>query len=228
VSRGPSRRVILRETTRSLRTHLGRRRGRALEIGPVGMATTSGNLEDTRALLERIRGGDEAARDVLVRRFLPGLHRWARGRLPDSARDLMDTNDLVSVALVRVLHRADRFDPGSPGSFFAYLRTAVLNCLRDELRRVGRRPERVELPPELVDDRPTALERTLGGGLVERYEKALGALTPDQQQAVILRIEFGFTYPEIAQALGRNSGNSVRMQVSRSILRLAEVMDVPS
>ncbi len=53
-------------------------------------------------------------------------------------------------------------------------------------------------------------------GLVRQYEKALTTLTPDQQQAVILRIEFGFTYPEIATALGRGSGNSVRMQGSRS------------
>jgi RNA polymerase sigma factor (sigma-70 family) len=187
----------------------------------------NGELEDTHALLEHIRGGDEAARERLVRRFLPGLQRWARGRLPDRGRDLMDTNDLVSMALVRALRRVDQFDAVSPGSFLAYLRTAVLNCLRDELRRVGRRPERTELPPDLIDDRPAMLERTLGGGLVQRYEIALRVLTPEQQEAVILRIEFGFSYPEIARALGRGSGDSVRMQVSRAILRLSRVMDVP-
>lgn len=183
-----------------------------------------GDLETTRVLLARVRGGDEEARERLVRRFLPGLARWAHGRLPGSARDLMDTGDLVSVALVRVLRKVEDLDLDRPGSFFAYLRSAVMNCLRDELRRVGRNPERVELPDELIDDRPAALAQSLGGGMVERYERALEALTPDQQQAVILRIEYGFSYPEIAQALGRRSGNSVRMQVSRSILRLVEVM----
>jgi RNA polymerase sigma-70 factor (ECF subfamily) len=80
----------------------------------------------------------------------------------------------------------------------------------------------------MVDDRPAMLERTLGSGLVQRYEKALESLTPEQQQAVVMRIEFGFSFPEIARALGRNSANSVRMQVSRAILRLAEVMSAPS
>ena len=196
--------------------------------GSEGVPKDIGNLENTLALLERVRGGDDAARDLLVRRFLPGLQRWARGRLPDSARDLMDTNDLVSVALERSLRRIENLEAETPGSFFAYLRAAVQNGMRDELRRVGRRPERVEFPENLVDDRPVVLERTLGSGLVQRYEKALETLTPEQQQAVILRIEFGFSYPEIARALGRSSGNAVRMQVSRSLLRLAEAMDVPS
>jgi RNA polymerase sigma-70 factor (ECF subfamily) len=187
-----------------------------------------GNPENTSAILERVRGGDPQARELLVRRFLPGLQRWARGRLPGAARDLMDTNDLVSVALVRALRRVDRIDADTPGSFFAYLRTAVLNCLRDELRRVGRRPERAEFPDDLADDRPAMLERTLGNDLVQRYDRALATLKPEQQQAVVLRIEFGFSYPEIATALGRKSGNSVRMQVSRAILHLAEVMSDPS
>ena len=186
------------------------------------------NLESTSAILERVRGGDHAAREALVRRFLPGLQRWARGRLPGSARDLMDTNDLVSVALVRALRQVDRLDADTPGAFFAYLRATVLNCLRDELRRVARRPGQVDLPDDLVDDRPTVLERTLGVGLVQRYEKALESLTAEQQQAVVMRIEFGFSFPEIARALGRNSAGAVRMQVSRAILRLAEVMSAPS
>lgn len=182
-------------------------------------------LESTRVLLDLIRGGDEEARERLVRRFLPGLTRWARGRLPGSARELMDTNDLVSLALVRVLRKIDALDLEAPGAFFAYLRIAVLNCLRDELRRVGRRPERVELPEDLVDDRHAALAESLGGGMVKRYEQALGMLTAEQQQVVILRIEYGFSYPEIAQAVGRSSANAVRMQITRAMLRLAELMD---
>jgi RNA polymerase sigma-70 factor (ECF subfamily) len=40
-----------------------------------------------------------------------------------------------------------------------------------------------------------------------------------------MRIEFGFTFPEIAEALGRPSANAARMTVSRALVRLAEVMD---
>ncbi len=39
-----------------------------------------------------------------------------------------------------------------------------------------------------------------------------------------MRIEFGYTYPEIAEALGRPSANAARMAVSRALLRLGEVI----
>ncbi len=182
-------------------------------------------LDSTQALLQRVRTGDEQAREDLVQRFLPGLRRWAHGRLPAHARDLMDTNDLVSVALVRALRRVDQVRATAPGGFFAYLRTVALNCLRDELRRAGRRPPRNPLTVDLEDDRPALLEATLGRGMIDRYQRALESLSVAQQEAVILRIEFGFTFEEIARALGRSSANAVRMQVTRAILRLAEAMD---
>jgi hypothetical protein len=43
--------------------------------------------EPTVVLIRRIRAGDAAAREDLVRRFLPILRRWAHGRLPAQLRD---------------------------------------------------------------------------------------------------------------------------------------------
>ena len=60
---------------------------------------------------------------------------------------------------------------------------------------------------------------------LERYEQALQKLRPEQQEAVMLRMELGFTYPEIAAALGSPTPNAARMMVTRGLLRLAEVMD---
>jgi RNA polymerase sigma-70 factor (ECF subfamily) len=53
--------------------------------------------EPTVALIRRVRDGDSVARDTLLKRYLPALRRWAHGRLPASARDLSDTDDLVQV-----------------------------------------------------------------------------------------------------------------------------------
>ena len=106
--------------------------------------------EPTVALIRRIRDGDGGARDVLLKRYLPVLRRWAHGRLPASARDLSDTDDLVQVTLLRALKNIDEFDARHTGSFLAYLRQILLNHVRDELRRQQRRPGGAELDTELA------------------------------------------------------------------------------
>jgi len=181
------------------------------------------DLETTRGLLEKIRGGEDEARNRLIRRFLPGLRRWAHGRLPAHARGTMETDDLVQVALLRALARVDEFQAGREGAFLSYLHQILLNVVRDEIRRAQRRPSE-ELDTGLLITREQILERSIGRGALEAYESALETLGEEQRQAVILRIEFGFSYPEIAEALGRPTANAVRMQIARALVRLAEAM----
>jgi RNA polymerase sigma-70 factor (ECF subfamily) len=186
--------------------------------------TRDGDGQSTTVLLNRARSGDDLARDELVRRLLPRLRRWAHGRLPQSARDMADTDDLVQVSLMRALDHLQDFEPRHEGAFLAYLRRIVLNAVRDELRRAGRRPFRTDLGDSLPQPGPSLVEQAIGRELVEAYEAALSALPEEQREAVIMRIEFGYTYPEIAEALGRPSANAARMAVSRALLRLGEVL----
>ena len=96
------------------------------------------DLESTADLLSRVRGGDPAAREQLFARYLPILKRWAHGRLPGSARNLADTDDLIQTSLLRALNRVGEFEPRHEGAFLAYLRQTLLNALRDEIRRSRR------------------------------------------------------------------------------------------
>lgn len=200
-----------------------------LESDDVGTAPTrepaDTSMESTAALLASVRAGDAAAREQLVRRYLPALRRWAHGRLPAPARGMVDTDDLVQVAIMRALNRVESFEPQRAGAFLAYLRRILLNSIRDEIRRAARRPRSEALPEELVDHAPSLVEKAIGNEAMEAYQAALGKLPETQQEAVILRVEFGFTYQEIAEAVGSPSANAARMTVSRSLLRLAEVMD---
>ena len=50
-------------------------------------------LTSTIDLLERFKQGDNQAVDLLVERSLPPLKRWARGRLPQWARGVAETQD---------------------------------------------------------------------------------------------------------------------------------------
>ena len=62
----------------------------------------------------------------------------------------------------------------------------------------------------------------MGAEMLERYEQALMAQNEAARQAIILRVEFGYSYPEIAAAMDYASANAARMAVSRALHRLAE------
>jgi RNA polymerase sigma factor (sigma-70 family) len=178
------------------------------------------SAETTAILLDLVRGGDTAARERLVARYLPLLRRWARGRLPVRARDLNDTNDLVQITLLSALNGIARFHPKREGSFLAYLRTSLMNNIRMELRRVARHGVGEPLPDDgLVA--PQELTRSLGVDDLIDYEAALTRLTPLRREAVILRFEFGMSFGEIGAALGGRSPDAAHMLVSRAVVDLA-------
>ncbi len=185
------------------------------------------DLTATVVLLERVRTGDAAAREALFERYLPVLRRWSHGRLPAYARGMADTDDLVQVTLSRALAHLDTFEYRHEGAFLAYLRQSVLNAVRQEIRRASRTPSGHEPDPERPDPGLSVVERVIGREAVERYERALLDLTEDQRQAVMLRLEFEYSYPEIAEAMGRPSANAARMMVVRALVRLAEVLGGP-
>ena len=178
--------------------------------------------ETTLHLLERVRAGDDGALDTLLGRYLPRLQRWARGRLPRWARDLTDTDDLVQETLLRSFKQLERFDNRGDGALHAYLRQAVLNRIRDELRHKSRLPERRALDPQHADASPSPLEAAIGTEAMERYEEALSRLRPEDREAIIARVELGLSHAELAEALGKPSEEAARKAASRALVRLAE------
>ena len=180
--------------------------------------------ESTFSLLDRARAGDRQAIELLVARHRGPLQRWASGRLPRWARGMVETQDLVQETLFQTFKRIEAFRPERVGALQAYLRQAVLNRIRDELRRVGRRPVTDALDDEHVDPGPSPLEEAIGREATERYEAALAALKPEEREAIIGRIELGYTYDELAEALGKPSGDAARKAAERALVRLVEEM----
>jgi RNA polymerase sigma factor (sigma-70 family) len=178
----------------------------------------------TFQLLDRAKAGDEAAMDELIARYLPRLRRWASGRLPRWARSATDTHDLVQDTLLNAFRQIGRFEPRREGAFLAYLRQAMMNRIRDQLRRTGVRPvmevfdETAHRPEASPFEEAAKLEK------LERYETALARLSEADQEAIIGRVEMGCTYEELASNLGKPSADAARMAVTRALVRFAEEM----
>ena len=195
-----------------------------MESQPAPVPPPRDTLLVTQELLLRAREGDRAALDALMARYLPRLRRWASGRLPGYARSLLDTSDLVQETLTRVVQGLDRIEVRGPGGFQAYVRQAVLNRIRDEVRWAARRPGPDGVPESLPDLAPSPLEHAIGADVLARYERGLAALGEEDRQLLHLRLELDLDYQEITAMTGRPSRDATRMAIQRALARLADEM----
>ncbi len=179
----------------------------------------------TLDLLARARAGDDDALDQLFARHIPLLRRWASGRLPRWARDIADTPDLVQDTALQTFRNLEGFEPRGDGALQAYLRQALVNRVRNELRRHATRPAATHLATSEPADAPSPFEAAVAAETSARYEAGLASLSPDERDAVVSRIEFGLSYAEVAEAIGKPSADAARMYVARAIVKLARLMD---
>lgn len=173
-------------------------------------------------LVRRIQSGDHEAISALCARYLPRLRRWATGRLPRSARGLLETDDIVSETMVSTLRHLPDFEPRHEVAFQAYVRRALINRIRDEVRKL--KPAAADLPEDARDPGPSPIEQVIGREVVERYEAALSRLTPEEQMIIHLRVELNLSHREIAEELDKPSADAARMAVSRALVQLARQM----
>lgn len=195
------------------------------DSGAGSAAGGSPDAESTFQLLERANAGEAAALEALFSRYLMPLQRWASGRLPRWARNAADTHDLVQDTLLNAFKRIGSFEPRREGAFQAYLRQAVMNRIRDELRRTRVRPG-TETFDELEHEHGASpLEDAIGLETFERYEAALARLKDEEREAIIGRVELGRSYEDLARSLGSPSADAARKVVARALVRLAEEMN---
>ena len=151
--------------------------------------TASGPAQPDSARVERLfrrysRFGDPAARDELVRRFLPLAHRLARRY--DRGPEPLD--DLVQVASIGLLHAIERFDPERGTPFTTFAVPTIVGELKHYFRDFGwavhvSRPDK---------ERALAVERT-----VEELSLGLGRSATPRELAAAL----GSTVEEVLDAL---------------------------
>lgn len=214
----------------AVRAAHGRSRARSHGTRGGGLMTDSKERDSnpnhlsTADLVSRVRRGDERARDQLFGRYLKVLTRFAHGRIPPGARGSQDTGDVVQEALVRALKRIETFEPRRQGSFLAYLKTIVNNMIKDLGRKASRSPHVEEYEDRVAGDDRDILDTIVTREEFEVYLEAIKRLKPEQREAIIHRIEKGWSYQELAEHLNCPTANAARMVVHRALVRLTDEM----
>jgi RNA polymerase sigma-70 factor (ECF subfamily) len=172
---------------------------------------------DDAAAVAQARGGDQEAFRVLVERHSRSLYRLAyrmTGRQEDA-------EDVVQETFVRAYRQLGRFEARS--NFGTWLYRIGFNCAIDYMRA---RPHRESAEPQdrleylagqsrgaATDDLVYANE--IGG----RVQEALGALSPQERAAFLMRHYQGCSIEEICRALDLRS-NAAKHSIFRAVKKM--------
>ena len=179
---------------------------------------------DSQELLVRLQGGDERAGSRLFARYLPLLQRLGHRRLPRWTRGAIDTADVVQDAVLYTFRRLPSFTPQRDGALLGYLRRTLINRIRDQFRLAARRPASVPIDGNHPGDAASPLDQTIDRETRERYRRALTRLRPYDRDAILARLEHGYSYEQLALILNRPTAEAARLAVRRALVRLAREM----
>src|SRR2546422_1229090 len=159
-------------------------------------------------VVARVLGGDGEAFGILIRRYEPGLLRFATRMLgnPDAAADA------VAESLVRAYRHLAQCRDASRLRSWLYRITG--NRCRSHLARRHTNDISLSDAPPLADasDSWAVLER---GGQVALVERALNALPAEKREAFVLKHVEGMSYEEMAAVTGARIP-TLKMRVHRA------------
>jgi RNA polymerase sigma factor (sigma-70 family) len=162
--------------------------------------------------------------EMFFRRHLPMLKRWAHARVPRWLHREADADDFVQRTALRTLQRLRHLPPHGTDQVQAYLRMILMNLVRDEIRRAGRRPEHVAVREEDATWDRSPLDALIGRQAWSSFIKALKTLRPRDRIAIVGRFDAGLSYRALQAQLGTATPDAARVAVSRAVSRLALAM----
>jgi len=173
--------------------------------------SSSYDLPEEDDLVSQAARGSKKAFGVLYKAYAPRIYAVSFGFLMN--RD--DALDITQVTFLRAWKALPGFRSGCP--FFPWLYRIARNRCMSRLSRKKSRPVTVEFnerhaPSGGGQDRLVELRKDIG--------RALGMLTPEQREVIILRHFHDLSYKEIAKILDCPEGTVMsRLHNSRKALR---------
>jgi RNA polymerase sigma factor (sigma-70 family) len=174
--------------------------------------------DDFGHVLDAARAGEAWAWTRLYEALSPAVAGYLR------VQGARDVDDLTSEVWLGVFRAIARFE-GDEAQFRSWVFVIAHNRLVDERRRTGRRPQDLVESNDLERLAPVTEDSTANSALLarERVEALCEQLSPDQRDAVLLRVVADLPNAEIAAALGKNEG-AVRVLLHRGLGRLRELL----
>jgi len=159
-------------------------------------------------LARRIRAGDRVAFRQLVEEYQERMFGVALGIVRNSE----DAMDITQEAFLKVHQKIERFEGGS--RLYTWMYRIVVNLCIDHTRRTRKRKpvvyddhvmlrdEEHVRGSEIAPIRLPSPDQALGRKeLIRSVERALGKLSPNHRQVIVLREVEGLSYKEIANIL---------------------------
>jgi RNA polymerase sigma factor (sigma-70 family) len=190
--------------------------------------------ESFRALIARVRAGDEQAAAELVRHYEPAIRRAARVRLLDTRLNrVLDSMDICQSVMASFFVRAalGQFELNTPDQLLRLLATMTRNKLagqvkgqaaaRRDFRRVtgaqGTKSDEPDIGMAQIPGRYPTPSRDVAAR--ELLDEALRRLSPDEKKILDCR-EQGGQWAQIATELG-SSPEALRKRLIRAVDRVA-------
>lgn len=169
-------------------------------------------------VVEAAGRGEHWALTELFRAYQPRLLRYLRAQAPEAA------DDIASEVWICVARSVGQFE-GSESGFRSWLFTIARRRLIEHRRRQARQRTAALLPefdPLSLsnhggDPAADVLDRLGAQGAVDEL---VAELTPEQAEAVLLRVVGGLPVAEVARIMDRPAG-TVRVLCHRALRRLA-------
>lgn len=149
-------------------------------------------MEDA-LLIRRIKQGDEAAFDALVRRHYNNIYAFCCRRCGDPDR----AADLTQEVFLRLVRSVPRYSP--TGKFSNYLLTIAVNVCNDDHRR--KRADELPLSDTVAASQAPEKEVLRASG-EDAVRRALAALPDEQRSTLILRYWHDLKLRDIAKITG--------------------------
>lgn len=174
------------------------------------------------AVVQRVRAGETAAYEILMRRYNQRLFRAARSILQDDD----EAQDAVQEAYVRAYYQLDRYTPAP--SFGAWLTRIAVNEALMSKRRQRKNSSRFahasDGPAPALDRRHEPAELLARGQLSGVIEGAIDRLPQEFRTVFVLRAVQELSVQETAASLGVPE-NTVKTRFHRARKLMQEMLE---
>ncbi len=176
--------------------------------------------DDESRLIRAAQAGDRPSFAVLVESYWGRLYRW----LYHLTHDRHQAEDLAQEAFLKAFANLHRFRAGT--NFRAWLFRIGHNAFANLYRSAARRDQCASrpLPDDLPDRDQGPVEQTLSREALEDLAEALNRLGTDFRAALLLRVEEGLSFRQIADVLGTTE-ETARWRVFKARQKLLERLE---